>query len=215
MRNVICLFIALIGGLTIANAQFDADSKGVLDKVSSKYQSFNTIEADISLSVVDRKDKERTDTGKLFLERKSGKFKIDLQGQEFISDGTNQWIILQDQGEVQINKADKDDNSLNPATIFTFYKKGYKGTSKGTSKVGNKTLADITLIPTDTRRNVSKIDLRVDKATNLIYDATVFDKNGRKFIYTVKNLSTNNPIPNSLFTFNKSNYPSLEIVDLR
>jgi outer membrane lipoprotein-sorting protein len=214
-RIFIGFIITILCGLNIANAQFDVNSKKVLDKVSANYQSFNTIEADVLLSVQNRQEKSHTNTGKLFLERVSGKFKIDLGGQEIISDGTTQWTILKDQGEVQINKPDKDSNSLNPATIFTFYKTGYKATSVGTSKMGSKTLADIALVPTDARQNVSKINLRVDKATNLIYDATVFDKNGGKFTYTIKNLSVNKPISRSLFIFNKSNYPNMEIVDLR
>lgn len=216
MKRIFLGFVIIIlGGLNVANAQFDVASKKVLDKVSANYQSFNTLEADILLSVENPQEKGYTNTGKLSLERASGKFKIDLGGQEIISDGTTQWTVLKDQGEVQVSKADRDNNSLNPATIFTFYKTGYNGTFAGTSKVDNKMLNDITLVPTDTKQNVSKINLRVDRATNLIYDATVFDKSGSKFTYIIKKLSVNKAIPYSLFIFNKSNYPTMEIVDLR
>src|SRR5690606_7260768 len=135
------------------------------------YQSFNTIEADVLLSISNSGEKESTSTGKLSLERMSGKFKIDLGGQEIISDGTNQWTVLKDQKEVQVNEADRDNQNLNPATIFTFYKTGYKGTFAGETKLGDKTLADIILVPIDDKQNLTKINLRVDKATNLIYDA--------------------------------------------
>lgn len=216
MKKILLGFIIVIlSGLNVVNAQFDATSKRVLDKVSDNYQSFNTVEADVLLSVETPQEKSYTNTGKLFLERMSGKFKIDLGGQEIISDGTTQWTVLKDQGEVQISDADRDNTSLNPATIFTFYKMDYKGTFAGTSKIGSKTLDDITLVPTDTKQNVSKINLRVDRATSLIYDATVLDKNGSKFTYTIKKLSINKVIPYSLFIFNKNNYPTMEIVDLR
>jgi outer membrane lipoprotein-sorting protein len=216
MKRIFLGFVVIIlSGLNVVNAQFDAASKKVLDKVSDNYQSFNTLEADVVLLVESPQEKANSSTGRLSLERMSGKFKIDLGGQEIISDGTTQWTVLKDQAEVQINDADRDNNSLNPATIFTFYKTGYKGTSTGTSKADGKTLDDITLVPTDTKQNVSKIELRVDRATSLIYDARVFDKNGSKFTYTIKKLSVNKAIPYSLFIFNKSNYPTMEIVDLR
>jgi outer membrane lipoprotein-sorting protein len=205
----------IFSGFKAVNAQFDSTSKKVLDKVSANYQSFNTLEADILLLVENPQEKAYTTTGKLSLERMSGKFKIDLGGQEIISDGTSQWTVLKDQGEVQVTDADRDDNSLNPATIFTFYKKGYEGTYTGTSKADNKTLDDITLVPIDLKQNVAKIKLRVDRATSLIYDAVVFDKNGSKFTYIFKKLSVNTSIPYSLFIFNKNNYPAMEIVDLR
>lgn len=214
-RLLLGYMVIFFGGMSYAHAQFDEVSKKVLDKVSANYQSFNTIEADVLLSVEDSQNKMDTNTGKLALERMSGKFKIDLGGQEIISDGTTQWTVLKDQAEIQVNDADKDNNSLNPATIFTFYKSGYKGSYTGTSKLGNRSFDDITLVPTDTRQNVSKINLRVDKANNLIYDATVFDKNGGKYTYTIKKLAINMLIPYSTFIFNKNKYPSMEIVDLR
>lgn len=214
-RLLLGLMITIYGGISYAHAQFDEASKRILDKVSANYQSFNTIVADVVLSVEDSQNKKVTNNGKLALERMSGKFKVDLGGQEIISDGTTQWTVLKDQAEIQVNDADRDNNSLNPATIFTFYKTGYKGSHTGTSKVGNRSFDDITLVPTDTKQNVAKIDLRVDKASNLIYDATVFDKNGGMYTYTIKNLSVNQAIPYSTFIFNKNKYPSMEIVDLR
>lgn len=207
--------ILLLSGMSNAHAQFDEVSKRILDKVSANYQSFNTLEADVLLSVEDSQNKSVSHMGKLALERMSGKFKIDLGGQEIISDGTTQWTVLKDQAEIQVNNADRDNNSLNPATIFTFYKTGYKGSYIGTSKLGNRSFDDITLVPTDNRQNVSKIDLRVDKTSNLIYDAKVFDKNGGMYTYTIKSLAVNKSIPYSMFIFNKNNYPSMEIVDLR
>ncbi len=217
MKQLFLGFIVTLftGMISYAHAQFDVVSKRILDKVSTNYQSFNTIEADVLLSGEDSQNNSFRNNGKLSLERMSGKFKIDLGEQEIISDGTTQWTILKDQAEIQVNDADRDNNSLNPATIFTFYKVGYKGNYTGTSKLGNRAFDDITLVPTDTRQNVSKINLRVDKASNLIYDATVFDKNGSKYTYTIKNLSVNRSIPYSTFIFNKNNYPSMEIVDLR
>lgn len=216
MKRIVLVFmIVILSGLNVVNAQFDAASKKVLDKVSANYQSFNTLVADVSLKVENPNQKSNTNSGKLSLERMSGKFKIDLGDQEIICDGTTQWTVLKDQGEVQVSDADKDNNSLNPATIFTFYKNGYNGSLTGTSKVDNKVLDNVTLIPIDAKQNVSKINLRIDRATNLIYDATVFDKNGGKFTYTIKELSVNRAIPYSLFIFNRSNYPNMEIVDLR
>lgn len=214
-RLLLGLMITIYGSISYAHAQFDGASKRILDKVSANYQSFNTIEADVMLSVEDSQNKKVTNNGKLALERMSGKFKIDLGGQEIISDGTTQWTVLKEQAEIQVNDADRDNNSLNPATIFTFYKTGYKGSHTGTSKVGNRSFDDITLVPTDIKQNIAKIDLRVDKANNLIYDATVFDKNGGMYTYTIKNLLVNKPIPYSTFIFNKNNYPSMEVVDLR
>lgn len=215
MERMFLCFILIFSGLMSVNAQFDANSKKVLDKVSANYQSFKTLEADILLLVENPQQKTYTSTGKLSLERMSGKFKIVLGGQEIISDGKTQWTVLKDQGEVQVTDADRDDNSLNPATIFTFYKKGYQGTYTGNSKAGSKILEDITLVPVDTKQNVAKIKLRVDRATSLIYEAVIFDKSGSKFTYTIEKLTVNKAIPYPLFIFNKNNYPDLEIVDLR
>lgn len=209
------VFVFVLGGTATLYAQFDAASKKVLDKVSANYQSFNTLKADVLLSIEGPQEEKHIDKGTLSMERASGKFKVDLGGHEVINNGKTQWTVLKDQEEIQITEADNDESSLTPATIFTFYKKGYKGTFTGVEKAGSRMLDAITLIPIDDAQNISKIQLRVDRKSNLIFDATLFDKNGGKYTYTINRLSVNELIPYSTFVFNKNSYPSMEIVDLR
>ena len=216
MKKVLfAVLLFTIGNTSIAHAQFDKASKKVLDKLSAKYSSFNTIKADVVISFEDADKQKHVDEGTLAMERASGKFKIDLGGHEIINNGKTQWTVLKDLGEIQVADAEKDGSALTPATIFTFYKKGYKGSFSGIEKTDNRILDAISLTPTDADQNISKIILRVDQKSNLIYDATVSDKNGGKFTYTINRLLVNELIPYTLFVFNKSNYPSMEIVDLR
>lgn len=213
MRIFVCFLFLLYSELAVC--QFDSSAKRVLDAVSLKYQTFNTLEADISLSMPSDEDMTQLQHGKVSLERMSGKYRISLGQQEIISDGVNQWTILPQQSEIQITKVEKDDSSLTPVTFFTFFKNGYSGTYAGSSKIHNRTIEKVILIPIEKGKSVSKIELRVDKANSLIYDATVFDKNGDRYIYTIENLISNQVIPYSFFIFNKNKYPSMEIVDLR
>lgn len=216
MKKVLfAILLFTIGNETMLHAQFDNASKIVLDKLSTKYQSFNTIKADVVLTFHDANKQKHVNEGTLAMERASGKFKIDLGGHEIINNGKTQWTVLKDLREIQVAEAEKDESALTPATIFTFYKKGYKGSFAGIEKVGSNTVNAIKLIPTDTNQNISKILLRVDQKSNLIYDATVSDKNGGKFTYSINRLSVNESIPYTFFIFDKNNYPTMEIVDLR
>lgn len=209
------LGFAILGFLPVAQAQFDAQSKKVLDRVSTLYQSYNTLEADIELSVEDAQERSQQSSGTLAMERASGKFKIDLGGHEIVNNGQTQWTVLKDQQEIQVTNAGNDEQALSPSTIFTFYKKGYEGAFLGTRKKGSTTLHVIRLSPTETGQNVSKIEMFIDEKTGLIDHATVFDKNGGKLTYSIQNLVVNRLIPYKTFVFDQSNYPSMEVVDLR
>jgi len=215
MRKFAWIVIGLVGMVLLGYAQTDPTAKAILDKVSDTYQHFGTVESDF-LFVMDNPNQEKRSTeGKLMLEMKSGKYKVILGSQEFISDGTTQWTVMKEQNEVQVNDVDNNDNSLNPTTIFTFYKKGYKSIFTGVTKVGQQSLNAIELVPIDTKQNIFKIKMRVDKASNLIYDVTVLDKAGGKYTYTIQKTVINKEMPEGIFTFTKSKYPGIEIVDLR
>ena len=58
-----------------------------------------------------------------------------------------------------------------------------------------------------------KIKLSVDAAKNKIDSITMHDKHGGTYTYLVKSLKSNTAI--EPFTFNSSEFPNVEVIDLR
>lgn len=197
------------------SAQQEAFAKKLLNQVSAKYDGYKTIKATFSFSAKQANGGTYTDAGTLSLDKKANKYLIEMKSQDLISDGKSTWTILKEENEVQINDADQSNDNINPSNIFSFYKTGFKYVSADDEKVGSTTLNVIELSPIDTKKNYFKIKLRINKASKLIYDATIFDKSGSRYTYTIKSLNGKAGITASTFSFNKSKYPGMEIVDLR
>jgi len=197
-------------------AQSDSKAKSILADASKKFRSYNVVKADFTYSYTNRQANARESySGTLLLQSKFNKYKIVLPGQEIISDGKNQWTYLKEDKEVQIAEIDNSEGSLNPAQIFTIYEKGFKYVYTGDTKLNGKIVQQIELAPL-TNRSFSKIKLSVDKASKTISSLSVYDKNGNIYSYTIRSFVSNvSNVTASTFTFDKSKYPGVEIVDLR
>ena len=211
---LITLFVLLISGN--AFGQTDLAAKSILDKVSSTYSSYKTIVADFTLNGQNSVEKSNfNEKGRVYLVPGTGSYKIETSQHALISDGKTQWTVLLDIGEVQITDVNPNDKSLSPTNIFFFYKKGYSMKKLKDVVVGGQSLYAIELKPEDKSQNISRIVLRINKSNSLIYDASVFDKNGNTYTYSLKNIETNKTFSPGIFQFYKHNYPGIEIVDLR
>jgi len=213
----ILIVITIVCWNLIAAAQNDPTAQKLLASVSKNYQSYSNAQVNFTLKAVNHQQQTTlNEKGVLIVEPKTNKFHITMKEQEIISDGKLQWTILKEEQEVQVAEVDPTaSESLTPATIFTFYKKGYKYISTKTERLGNKQLSVVELAPEDTKKQFFKVRLRVDKALKQIYDVVVFDKNGSKYTYSIQNLVSNIKIAPKTFIFDKVNYPDLEVVDLR
>lgn len=197
-------------------AQQDAAAKKILTEVSKKYDSYQTIQANFSFSAIQGSNKSAySDAGTLYLDKKNNKYQITMNNQDMISDGKSLYTILKDEKEVQIAEIENSTDAIDPSNIFSFYKTGFKYSLVSNEKAGSTLLNVVQLTPTDTKKNYSKIKLRINKTTKLIHDATIYDKNGGQYSYTIKTQVPNKNLDSSLFTFNKSKYNGYEIVDLR
>lgn len=217
MQRILSIVMISVFWQLAAIAQNDPTAQKLLTAVSKNYQSYNNAQIDFTLKALNRQQQTTiNEKGVLIVEPKTNKFHITMSGQEIISDGKSQWTILKEEQEVQVSDVDPSaSESLTPATIFTFYKKGYKYVSTKVERSGNKQLNVIDLTPEDAKKQFFKVRLRIDKATNQIYDVVVFDKNGSSYTYTIQNLVPNIKIAAKTFIFDKVNYPDLEVVDLR
>ena len=153
-------------------------------------------------------------TGILYL--KGSKYKLQIAGQEIISDGVTRWTYVKDANEIQVDNQKNNNNSISPTTIFTIYEKGWQSKYSGEVKVNKVAYQQIELVPTDgNSKNVFKVKLTINKANKTISSAKIYDKNGAIQTISVEKFIPDGGNIESLYVFNKNNYPGSEIVDLR
>jgi len=204
-------------GVTTSTAATAAQTVTILDRVSAQYNSYKTIQTDFTFRYF-RNDQDQTgqsEQGMLLLDQTDGKYRISTATQELISDGKSQWAVLKEADEVQITEVGAQEGSITPFNIFSFFKEGFTQKELGDVKEGSLQLAVIELTPTDTRRNYSKIQVRVIKSSNQLHDVTIYDKNKSRYSYSIKNLKANPALAPEKFVFDKNEFPGMEIVDLR
>lgn len=203
--------------LTISQYSYAQNNaaKALLNKVSQKYNGYKTMQAGFTLDIRQANGSSHSDAGTLYLDKANNKYHVNTKNQILISDSKTQWNIMKAEKEVEISEASNSTNEINPTNIFTFYTSGFNYALANTEKAKGVSLSVVELKPIDSKKNYSKIKLRINKANNLIYDTTIFDKSGNRYTYTLNAQEGNKAIASSFFTFNKSNYTGFDIVDLR
>jgi len=210
-KKLMTMFFAGVLALNL-NAQEDAKAKGILDKLSAKTKSYSTIKAEFQYSMINKAEGvNETQKGKIDI--KGNSYVLTIQGQDIISDGKTIWTHIKESEEVQINSVSEDEeDGISPNKIFTLYESGFK--YKFVKEESN--IQTINLYPKDAEsKGYHRISLKIDKLKQQINKVTIFGKDGTQTIYKIKTFVANKAISDSHFTFNKSKYPTVEIIDLR
>src|SRR4029077_5078949 len=93
--------------------QVDKNAENILNGVSSKYKSYKSVKATFIIHVENSKDKsDEMQKGTIYL--KGSKYKLEIAGQDIVSDGKTRWTYLKDANEVQIDNVKNDENSITP-----------------------------------------------------------------------------------------------------
>jgi len=208
-------FLASVSAQTKGLGQNDPAAKKILDAVSAQFKKYASVKAGFSLKIENAAGKSiGNKAGTLFM--KGSKYRISVTGQEIFSDGVNVSTYDKSANEITITKLDPAANTLTPQKLFTnFYDKDFLYKLNGESTVGKKKVQEIELTPTDKSKPFFKVLLYIDKASNAISSAKIFEKTGNKYSYGVSNMNTTTAVSDAQFVFDAKNYPGVEVVDLR
>ncbi|MFT3902043.1 MAG: outer membrane lipoprotein carrier protein LolA [Niabella sp.] len=205
----------LLSVTTFSFAQKDPKAKVLLDGVSNKFKTYKTVSANFVYQVQNAAGKVLAKKNGV-ISMKGSKYNIALGGNKIISDGATVWNYDPAAKEVTVSDANNAASTITPQKLFTnFYEKDFNYTLGSVKKVGAKTVQEVVLKPTDTRKPFSRVHLLIDKATNTMASAEVYEKSGNKYVYTISSLKPNAAVSDAQFAFNKAAYPGVEIVDLR
>jgi outer membrane lipoprotein-sorting protein len=207
----------LMAATLLASPQQSEKAKQILDEVSKKTQSFTTISADFSYAMINKEEGINENyTGSIILKGKKYNVRINGLGMQMVSDGQTIWTYLEDANEVTIAKVGGESSDLmDPSKIFTIYEKGFTYNLTGEKTEGGKAVYQIELVPDGTNKEMSKINITIDKSTMMISSAVMGDGSGTQFIIKVTRMETNKPAADSQFTFDKSKHKDIEVIDYR
>ncbi len=217
-------YLFLLASVTIVGAhaqvgknptQNDPDAKKLLDAVSAKFRTYKAPQAAFTYQIENAQGKVlSTKNGTVTM--KGPKYHVTMSGMEIFSDGHTSWNYDKSSNEVTVSSVETGSNAMTPQKLFTnFYDRDFYYKSNGEKKVNGKTVAEIEMTPTDKTRPFHKIYVWVDKATNNLYSARFLEKTGNRYSYTITKINPTAASSDADFTFNKSKYPGVEVVDLR
>lgn len=216
MKRLFTFFtLSVMTLLATAQTKSDPEAKKILDAVSAKFKTFTAPQATFTYQVENAQGKALS-TKKGSVVMKGNKFKVSMDGMEIFSDGKTVWNYDKSANEVTVNNLSEGGSGMTPQKMFTnFYDKDFFYKLNGTKKLGNKTVQEVELTPTDKTRPYHKVYVLVDRGTNTIYSARFLEKSGGRYSYTINSIKPKAAVADAEFVFNKSKYPGVEVVDLR
>jgi len=225
MKQLICtLSILVIGFSSLAQQDGkdlnpkDPKAQEILDALSNKAEGYKSFSADFEYTLINKAEGiNETQKGKVTMKGKN-KYKLEIAGQEIMSDGETVWTFIKDVNEVQISDVPEEDeeegNIMNPANAFHLYKNGFKYKYEGKSTIDEIEADVIKMYPMDPQgKNYHTVIVNINKAKLELVSMIVKGKDGNEYTYRLKNFSPNIEISDSDFEFDEDRAD--DIIDLR
>lgn len=214
MKKNISLIILLVFLLSqTAMSQAKKSSDEILKEVTEKTKSYASIKIDFTYNMDNPESKiHESESGSLLV--KGDKYRLSIAGQIIISDSKTMWTYIQEANEVQVNSVDENQELLTPTRLLTSYSENYKSRLIGEEVKNGKTFQIIELKPNEDK-NYSRVELTVDKDLKRFVRIAVQDKSGNTFTYIVNDFKPDAPCKETDFTFSTTEFPGVEVIDMR
>ncbi|MGB4973606.1 MAG: outer membrane lipoprotein carrier protein LolA [Cyclobacteriaceae bacterium] len=213
MKKSLFTLIFILTG-TLLFAQYDPKALEILEAMSEKYKNLTSFEANLTSSLTNDTDGIHEEfKGKITV--KGDKFKLLVDDQEIINNGTTVWTYLPSAEEVNIDNVDPDTDEMNPSKFYIMYKKGYKYLYLEDQTDDGVLCEVVDLVPEKKDAQYFKIRMNIAKKGKSIQSWTMFDKSGNRYKYSISKFVPNVKVDDSFFTFDPKKYPGVEVIDLR
>ena len=216
MKYIIQTFVFALFALASA-AQNDPKAEAILNELSQKTKAYKTLKATFVSELVNKQaDLRMEQNGTIQL--KGDQYVLDLDDYRIITNGTTTWTYAKEDMEVYVdNNADvQDESSIKPSEIFTIWESGFKYKYGGEETIDGELCHIIKLFPKDPEsRNFHTLVLAVSKSDKTLKKITALGKSGENYTYLVKSITPNVALNDQAFTFNKADYPGVDVIDNR
>ena len=177
-----------------------------LNSIVESYKSYDDISIVFNYKIINE-EMGVNESSRGYGSIKGNSYMINVDGQELICDGKTLWTHLIEDEEVMISEVTNDDDT-SPIAILNSL----------SNNISTKLLSispNITIeIVENEQSTFEKLHINVDSNLKL-KDIHIFLGDGNELIYEIKELTTNQNLPDSMFIFDETIHPNVEVIDMR
>lgn len=215
MKLTFPLLIASVMLVAQAPAQ-DQKAVDILNELSAKTKAYKNFSADFTMNLVDlQSDIDMSKKGSIKVA--GDKYRVRLDKDVIIGNGETRWTYQSESNEVYVDYEIEDESSgLNPSKIFTIWESGFKQFYEGVVSHKGQQVHQINLHPTKPEEtNYHTVKVYVSKDPLELVKVEVVGKEGDTYTYELIDFKSNQSWGDGTFTFNKSDFPGAEVIDMR
>lgn len=187
-----------------------SDAKDILDRTADAFRKAGGVKISFTIRAPEGESKG-------VIRLKGDKFLIETDGITTWFDGNTQWTYLASSNEVNISSPSPEElQSINPYAWLSLYNQGYSLKLSKTGNVSDANTYKIVMAATKRNQDIQCLILYIEKGSYRPMKLSMVQKGSKDAIVVfINSYQTGENYPDSLFVFDKKNYPTAELIDLR
>jgi len=185
----------------------------VMEKTAKKYNLLSAFAFDFTLNIDEGGKRIDSFSGVLLV--KKDNYYLTFDEQIMANDGTIMWNYQKDTNEASIFDAEDDEFSIfHPLKLLNNWEKEYNAKFMREEELNNQKMNIIDLTPKK-KSPFYKIRLFIDQKSSYIQQIIMYDMGGTTLTYLVTKFTPNLAVADTKFSFNKKDYPNVQVIDMR
>lgn len=188
------------------------NARQILDDTSARIKQMGDIKANFTATSFSGTTEQARNNGTMSLQGK--KMLLSTEDMKMWYNGKTMWSLIHESGEVNVSTpTEREMTNINPYSFLELYKKGYKLKARQT-KLRNKEVYEVHLVARSANSNAQEIYVDVTKTDFTPLCIRIRQNNDWSRI-SIHSLQGNQHFKETDFEFPKSEYPNVDIIDLR
>jgi outer membrane lipoprotein-sorting protein len=215
MKRLLYILLTTLFVLSLKAQTTQETAKQILDNTAAAFRTNGGIKINFTVRIVSKNPSSREIQGAIQL--KGEKFLLKTNDAVTWFDGKTQWSYWIENGEVNITTPTAEElQSINPYTLLSLYRNGFEYKQGTRVQFQGKPVYEIILkAVAKSEHDVSNIRLYIAKESYQPVYMLTEQREGNWSEITVTSYQNRQKYEDTLFTFDKKNYPGVEIIDLR
>ncbi|XWN35449.1 MAG: outer membrane lipoprotein carrier protein LolA [Roseivirga sp.] len=142
-------------------------------------------------------------------------YRLQLDQQEIVCNGTTVWTYLRDVNEVQITESTPDPTASTPWGVLTHYRQDYTFAHLRMIKIDNSVYDVIDMVAKDEQQPLSQFTVTIERDTGHIHTLEVLDREQTWHRFSVVSFASGETLDETFFTFIPEDYRDIEVIDMR